>query len=180
MPRPLWRKIYFVNPRSQGGAALLFSSVFLIGGVIFGLLLHRHMHQALLNASLQGHYAIVNASEIVRGPLLWHVVSLFAGVFLVSAAVFRFLLRAIHRCVERIAEVFRASEGGDLSTPSDSSSLAEFARFGSRVDAVRALTLEQIDGVRQEVALLASGERSREEFRLHWDMLKQRIRRIAP
>ncbi len=175
-----WRKIYYVNPRFQGGAALLFAAVILAGGTLFGVSVFLYLEHALRVASLQGHYAMSTPYEVVREGVAWHVFALFAGVSLFGTAAFLLLVRATERGLGRVVEVLRASAGGDLSTPTSAPGLAEFRRFGEQVDDIRDLTLEQLGEIRGEAASLAEGDASGEDFRLRWDMLKQKIRKVAP
>ena len=58
--------------------------------------------------------------------------------------------------------------------------MGEFNRFGKKIDTTRSDTLASVLKIRSEAAALAAGGISPEEFRLRWDELKHRIRRIAP
>lgn len=172
------RKIFYVNPRFQGGAALVFSVAVVIGGALFGGLVYRDMRQALWEASMQGHYQMATPFEIVRESLLWHLAGLFAGISALGLVVSLLIERATKSGVRRCIEVFRASAEGDLSTPTGDAGLSEFARFGQHIDAARLLTLAQVREIREEAASLAGGV-STEEFGLRWEDLKRKIRRVA-
>jgi methyl-accepting chemotaxis protein len=179
-PLPIWRKIYYVNPQLQGIAALVFAAVIAAGGVLFGVSVYLYLKHALGVASLQGHYTMRCPYEVVREGVAWHAFALFAGVSLVGTAAFLLLVRATERGLGRVVEVIRASAGGDLSTPTKAPGLAEFRRFGGRVDDIRGTTLAQIREIRDEAASLADGDAPREDFRLRWDLPKQKIRKVAP
>jgi methyl-accepting chemotaxis protein len=94
--------------------------------------------------------------------------------------VFFFLVRATRRGIGRVIEVLRASEDGDLSTPTDAPGVSEFARFGEQVDAVRADTLSRIVALREETASLSAAGLPSGEFRARWDELRRKIREVAP
>lgn len=175
-----WRKIYFVNPRLQGSAALLFAIVVGAGGLLFGVSVYLCMKETLRVASLQGHLAMDTPYAVVRQSVLWHVLALFAGVSLIGTAAFLFLVRAVTRGLGRVTATLRASADGDLSTPTRAPGLHEFERFGTQVDDIRTITLDQIREIRGEAASLAGATASRDDFRLGWDLLKQKIRRVAP
>lgn len=174
------RKIYYINPRFQGGAALVFSAAIVLGGGLFGWLVYRDLAQALWDASMRGHYQMTTPFEIVRESLAWHLGVLFAGICLLGLVVSLAIERATNAGIGRCIKVFRASEEGDLSTPTGGSGLAEFGRFGDHIDAARAMTLDQVREIREEAASLAGCGASPEDFRLRWDELKQKVRRIAP
>ncbi len=174
------RKIYYINPRFQGGAALVFSAMIVAGGILFGRLVYGDLGQALWAAAMQGHYTMDTPYEIARDALLWHLAGLSATVSCLAVIVFLFLVRAIRRGIGRVIEALRASEDGDLSTPTDARGLTEFARFGERVDAARADTLSRIVALREEAASLSAGGVPPEEFRTRWDELKRTIREVAP
>ncbi|HWS14594.1 MAG TPA: hypothetical protein VN450_00225 [Candidatus Methylomirabilis sp.] len=174
------RKIHYINPRFQGGAALAFSAMIVAGGILFGGLVYRDVGQALWAAAMQGHYMMDSPYEIVRGALLWHLAGLSATVSCLGVIVFFLLVRAIRRGIGRVIEVLRASEDGDLSTPTDAPGVSEFARFGDMVDAARSDTLSRISALREEAASLATSDLPPEEFRARWNELKRTIREIAP
>jgi len=178
--RKFRRKIRYVNPRLQGGAALVFSGMIVAGGVLFGSLVYRDVGKALWAAAMRGHYMFETPYEIVRNALLWHLAGLSATVACLSAGVFFFLLRAIHRGIGRVTGVLRGSEEGELSTPTDAGGLTEFSRFGEVVDAARGDTLQRIVAIREEAASLAASGLPPEAFRPRWDELKRKVREIAP
>jgi len=177
---PFWRKIYFVNPRLQGSAALLFAVVVGAAGLLFGVSVFLYLKNALRAASLRGHYAMGTPYEILGYGVAWHTLALFAGVSLAGTAVFLVLVRATGRGLSRVIAALRASADGDLSTPTGATGLAEIRRFGEQVDDIRAITLERIREIQAEASSLACGSPSRDDFRLRWDTLKQKIRRVAP
>jgi len=174
------RRIYFINPRFQGGTALLFAFLVALGGAVFWWRIDRELGQALQEISLRGHYSMKSAHEVVRDLLAWRLVALFAGVYLAGAAVFLLLLRAILLGAARAVGTLRASAEGDLSTPTPTGGSAEFNRFGKQLDGARGETLMLLREIRGEAASLASGNPPPEEFRLRWDGLKEKIRGIAP
>ena len=180
-PEPKFRrKIHYINPRFQGGAALVFSAVIVAGGILFGGLVYRDVGQALWSAAMQGHYMMDTPYEIVRDALLWHLAGLFATVTCLGVLVFMLLVRAIRRGIGRVIEMLMALEDGDLSTPTDARSLTEFARFGEQVDAVRDHTLSRFVALREEGASLLASGLPPGEFRSRWDEYKRKLREIAP
>jgi len=180
-PEPEFRrKIRYTNPRLQGRAALIFSGIIVACGVLFGSLVYRDVGKALWAAAARGHYMFGTPYEIARNALLWHLAGLSATVACLGAGFFFLLLRAIHRGIGRVTEVLRASDDGDLSTPTDARGLKEFGRIGELVDAARDDTLQRIVAIREEAALLAASGLPPEAFRPRWDELKRKIREIAP
>ena len=178
--RPHRRKIRYVTPRLQGGAALLFTAVIAAGGIAFGALAGKVLRRMLLSAAVRGHYPMRSAFEIVRDPLAAHLAALFAGTFLPAAALFLFLAWSARRGIDRVGQALRASADRDLSTPTGVRGCAEIPRLGEMVDGARAETLASLRSIRSEAENLAGDGVPAEEFRLRWDALKQRIRGIAP
>jgi len=174
------RRISFINPRLQGGMAVLFAILVALGGTIFAWRIDRELDHALREFSLRGHYPVKSAYEVVGDILAWRLVALFSGVFLAGAGLFLLLLRAILLGAARTVRTLRASAEGDLSTPTPTGGLAEFTRLGKQLDGARGETLVLLREIREEAASLASGNPPPEEFRLRWDGLKQKIRGIAP
>jgi hypothetical protein len=179
-PHSIPRNIRYVVPRLQGGAALLFAAVVAAGGTVFGVLAGKTLRQMLLSAAVRGHYPMRSAYEIVREPLAWHLVALFAGIFLAATAMFVVLAWAARRGIDRVDRALRASADRDLSTPTRVRGFAEAARLGGLVDEARAGTLDLLRSIRTEAENLAGGGVPAEEFRVRWDALKQTIRGIAP
>jgi hypothetical protein len=177
---PFWRKIYYVNPRFQGTAAVLFAAVVAAGGLVFGVSVFLYLKHGLRVASLQGHYAMSTPYEIVQKGVGWRVLALFAWVSASGTAAFLLLVRATERGLGRAIDVLRASAGGDLSSPTNAPGVAEIRRFGRQIDDIRTITLAQMREIRSEAASLAASNASRDDFRLRWDLLKQKIRKIAP
>ncbi len=173
------RKIHYINPRFQGGAALAFSAMIVAGGILWGGLVYRDLGKTLWAAAMQGHYLMETPYEIARDALLWHLAGLSATVSFLGAVVFIFLVRAVRAGVERVIEVFRASEDGDLSTPTSARGLTELARFGDLVDGARSDTLSRIVALREEAASLAASGLPSEEFHARWKELKRKIREVA-
>jgi hypothetical protein len=176
-PRP---RIRYVSPRFQGPAVLAFAAIIATGGAIFWKLVDREFQRVFLHAAIRGHYAFVSAYDIVRDLLAWHLAGLFVGVFLTGSVLALLLLAATRHGIGKAVDSLRASADGDLSTPTGTGPIGEFDRFGRKIDATRSETLTSVLKIRSEAAALAAGGISPEEFRLRWDELKQRIRRIAP
>ncbi len=177
---PLRSRIRYVSPRFQGQAALAFAAIVATGGAIFWKLVDGEFQRVFPHAAIRGHYAFDSAYDIVRELLAWHLAGLFVGVILTGSALVLLLVAASRRGIGKAVDSLRASAEGDLSTPTGASSIGEFDRFGKIIDAARSETFARILEIRSEAAALAAGGVSPEEFRLRWDGLKQRIRRIAP
>jgi len=176
-PRP---SIRYVSPRFQGPAVLAFAAIIATGGAIFWKLVDNEFQRVFLHAAIQGHYTFDSAYDIVRDLLAWHLAGLFVGVFLTGSVLVLLLVAATRHGIGKAVDSLRASADGDLSTPTGTGSIGEFDRFGQIIDAARSDTLASILKIRSEAAALAAGGISPEEFRLRWDELKHRIRRIAP
>lgn len=174
------RKIHYINPRFQGGAALVVSAVVVAGAVLFGALVYRDVGEALWEAALRGHFVVETPYEIVRDALLWHLAGLSATVSFLGVVVFLLLVKAVRTGVGRSIESFRASEDGDLSTPTDARGLTEFRRFGELVDLTRASALSRVAALREEAAALAACGLPAEAFRPRWEELMRKIREVAP
>ncbi len=174
------RKIHYINPRFQGGIALVFSALVVAGGIAFGALVYRDLGKALWAAAKQGHYMMDSPYDIVREELLRHLAGLFVTVSCLGVAVFFYFIHATRRGIGRVIDVFRASGEGDLSTPTDARGMMEFSRFGSLADATRAEILRQVLAVREESEALAASGLAIDPFRLRWLELKRKIREIAP
>jgi hypothetical protein len=176
-PRP---SIRYVNPRFQGPAVLAFAAIIVTGGAIFWKLLDSEFQRVFLQAAIRGHYTFDSAYDIVRDLLAWHLAGLFAGVFLTGSVLVLLLVAATRLGIGKAVDSLQASADGDLSTPTRTGSIGEFDRFGEKIDAARSDTLASVLEIRSEATILAAGGIPPEEFRLRWDELKQRIRRIAP
>ena len=174
------RRIRYINPRFQGGAALAISVIVVGGGVLFGGLVYRDVGKALWEASMRGHFVVETPYEIVRDALLWHLAGLSATVSCLTVIVFLLLLNAVRTGVEQAIATFRASEGGDLSTPTGARGLKEFRQFGKLVDSTRASALSRVTALREEAASLAACDLPAEGFRPRWEELKREIREVAP
>ena len=176
-PRPGTR---YVNPRFQGPAMLAFAAIIAIGGAIFWKLVDGEFQRVFPLAAIRGHYSFNSAYDIVRDLLARHLAGLFAGVFLAGSALVLLLVAATRCGIGKAVDALRASADGDLSTPTGTGPLGEFDRFGGKIDSARSDTLASVMKIRKETTALAAGGISPEEFRLRWDDLKQRIRKIAP
>ena len=177
-PRP--GRIRYVSPRFQGPMVLAFSAIIAIGGVIFWKLVDAEFQRVFPLAAIQGHYTFGSAYDIGRDLLARHLAGLFLGVVLAGSALMLLLVAITRHGIGKAVDSLRASADGDLSTPTDTGPIGKFDRFGENIDAARSDTLASVMKVRSETTALAAGGISPEEFRLRWDELKQRIRRIAP
>jgi hypothetical protein len=176
-PRP---RIRYVSPRFQGPAALAFAAIIATGGAIFWKLVDSKFQSVFPRAAIQGHYVFNSAYDIVRDLLSWHLAGLFFGIFLTGSVLALLIVVAIRNGIGKAVDSLRASADGDLSTPTGTGPIGEFDRFGKKIDILRSGTLASILKIRSEVAALAGGGISPEEFRLRWDELKQRIRGLGP
>ncbi|PJB32562.1 MAG: hypothetical protein CO109_03915 [Deltaproteobacteria bacterium CG_4_9_14_3_um_filter_65_9] len=178
--QPRQPRIRYVTPRLQGSMMLAFAAIIAIGGAIFWERVDSAFRRVFLHAAMRGHYAFDSAYDVVRDLLALHLAGLFVGVFLASSVLALLLVATTRHGIGKAVDSLRASANRDLSTPTGSSPIREFDRFGENIDAARADTLASVLTIRSKAAALAAGEISPEEFRLRWDELKQRIRRIAP
>lgn len=174
------RKIVFISPLFQGGAALAFAALVLVGAALFSLFAVRDVRLALWDTALSAHFRFQSAYEIVRAPLVRDLAWLFAGTLVAGIALYFLAVRVIRIRTERIAATFRVSGEGDLSTPTDVHGPGEFPVLGKQVDAARRQTLELIDRIRAEVDFMRKESLSEEEFLKRWEGVKERIGRIAP
>lgn len=177
---PTRRKIIFVSSRFQGGAALLFAAVVILGWALFSWHVFGDVTRALRDVSLTAHYRFESAYDVVGESVVRHVAALAAGAFLACAALFFFGIHRIRIGTERIAAAFRRSEEGDLSTPTNIPGPGEFAAVGKQVDAARSATLEALGAIRGEIAFLRTEALPEDEFMKRWEALKDRIGRLAP
>lgn len=173
------RKIVYIYPRLQGGVALAFAAVVFVGGILFSWHVGRDIRQALWDASLTGHYRFHSAYAVVGAIVIRHLAMLFAGTLLVGAALFFLGIRRIRIGTERIAEVFRISAEGDLSTPTDAPGPKELAALGKHVDTARSRTLEVIGRIRADIDLMRKEPLPDEEFLRRWEALKEKVGRVA-
>jgi hypothetical protein len=179
-PQPPRSGIRYISPRFQGPAVLAFAAIIATGGAIFWKLVDSEFQSVFLNAAIRGHYAFDSAYDIIRDLLAWHLAGLFVGVFLTGSVLVLLLVAATRHGIGKAVDSLRALADGDLSTPTGTGPIGEFERFGEKIDAARSDTLASVLKIRSEAAALAAGGISPEEFRLRWDELKHRIRRIAP
>jgi hypothetical protein len=131
-----------------------------------------------LHAAIRGHYTFNSAYDIVRNLLAFHLAGLFVGVFLTGRSWFCSCRRHEHGIGKAVKSMRASADGNRPRRPARP--IGEFERFGEKIDAARSDTLVSVLKIRSEAATLAAGGISQEEFRLRWDELKQRIRRIAP
>lgn len=173
-------RIRYVSPRFQGPAVLAFAVLVATGGAIFWKRIDGAFQRVFPHAAIRGHYAFDSAYDIVRDLLAWHLAGLFVGVFLAGSVLVLLLVAATRSGIGKAVDALRASANGDLSTPTGSTPIGTFHRFDETIDSARSDTLTSVLKIRSEAAALAAGGASPEEFRLRWDELKHRIRRIAP
>ncbi|MGE5283430.1 MAG: hypothetical protein ACM3OG_00495 [Actinomycetota bacterium] len=178
--QPARPRIRYVSPRFQGPAVLGFAVIIVAGGAIFWKLVDDKFQRVFPDAAIRAHYTFVSAYDIIRDLLAWHLAGLFVGIFLAGSVFALFLISAIRHGIGNAVGSLRASTGGDLSTPTGRGPIGEFGRFAQKVDVVRSGTLASVIEIRNEALALAAGGMAPEEFRLRWDVLKQRIRGIAP
>ena len=178
--QPPLTRIRYISPHFQGPAVLAFAAIISIGGVIFWKLVDDEFRRIFRLAAIRGHYSFDSAYDIVRDLLAWHLAGLFIGVFLAGSVLILLLVAATRNGIGKAVASLRASADGDLSTPTGAGAIGELDRFGKKIDAARSDTLASVLKIRSEAAALAAGGISPEEFRLRWDELKHRIRRIAP
>ncbi|MBM2827807.1 MAG: hypothetical protein HW408_339 [Actinobacteria bacterium] len=174
------RKIVFINPRVQGGTALFFSAIVIVGAALFSGLVYEDIRLALWDSTYRGHFMIRTPYQIVEEILKTHLACLFLGVLAVSFLAFFLLIRRIRAGINRVADVLAMSAEGDLSTPANVPGLKEMVSFGERLDAARSHTLSRIDEMKEDLAFLRSGSASPEEYRRRWEDIKGRIGRVAP
>ena len=174
------RKIVFINPRVQGGTALVFSAIVVAGAVLFAGLVYDHIRVALWDSTYRGHFQMRTPYQIVDGIVMTHLAGLFLGVLAASFLAFFLLMRRIRAGIRRVAEVLAMSADGDLSTPTNAPGLKEIGSFGEQLDAARSFTLSRIGEIREDLAFLRGLSASPEEFRSRWEELKCRIGRMSP
>lgn len=179
-PHRISRRTIYVIPRLQWGTGLCLAAVVLAAGALFGWSLYYEASSALRVASLRAHYRFPSAYPIVGPALIRSLCALFVLMLAASAAVFFLFLRRVRRGVVRVAEVFRISGEGDLSTPADAPGVEEIASLGKKVDAIRSETLSLVAGIREEADMLRKEPLPPEEFRKRWDDLKGKIASVAP
>lgn len=174
------RRIIYINPRMQGGIAIVFAAIIVVGAALFAWLVHSDIKQALWESAYRGHFLARTPYRIVDDILVSHLAGLFLGVLAVSFLAFFLLLRRIRTGVRQVADAFARSAEGDLATPTAAAGLKELATFGKQVDAARLLTLSRIEGIRADLAFLRSCPASAGEFRRRWDSMKEKIGGLLP
>ena len=178
--QPFRPRIRYISPGFQGPAVLAFAAIIGTGGAIFWSLVDREFQRVFLHAAIRGHYAYGSAYDLVRDLIAWHLAGLFIGICLAGSVLALLLVAAARLGIGKAVDSLRASADGDLSTPTGTGPIGMFERFGKNIDAARSDTLAFVLKIRGDAAALAASGVSPEEFRLRWDELKHRIRRIAP
>jgi methyl-accepting chemotaxis protein len=174
------RRNKLVNPKFQGGAAILIIAVVLVAGALVALFLFRDIRQAFWDASHSGHYGFPSSYRIVSDILIRRLLALLALVFAGGAISFLWYVRRVRSGITRLAEVFEASENGDLSSPANVRGFEGFVDLGAKIDEVRSYTLALIEEVRGEAQTMGTSALSQEEFEKRWEALKENIGRIVP
>jgi methyl-accepting chemotaxis protein len=174
------RRTKLVNPKFQGGAAILIIAIVLAAGSLVEILLFRGVRQALGDASASGHFGFPTPFQIVSGILIWHLLALFALVFAGGSLAFLWYVRRIRLGISQLTEAFEAAEKGDLSSPSNVRGFKELVNFGAEIDEVRSYTLALIGEVRGEAKAMRTSGLSQMEFEKRWEALKEKIGRIVP
>ncbi len=174
------RKIIFISPRFQGGVALCFVVLLVLGAALFVRLVSRDVGQALRDAAYSGHFRFGSAYEIAGEGAVRHVAGLFAGTLAAGIVLLALVIHRIRAGASRIAAVFRISGEGDLSTPAEVPGPGEFPVLGEQIDAARSGTLRAIGEIRAEVDMMRKERLTDEEFLKRWEGLKARMGRIAP
>lgn len=180
VPAPIRRRTVLVNPRLQGGTAFLLAAVMLAGGILFGAVLYRDGRDALVAASFRGHFPFRTLYDVLGGLVVRRLAALFALVTVAGGALLLLLLRRMDAGLARVAEAFRVSAEGDLSTPTNVLGPRGVAAFGGQVDGIREEVLGRIGELRGEVDLLRKEPLPQDEFLRRWEGLREKIRRVAP
>jgi hypothetical protein len=174
------RRNKLVNTKFQGGAAVLIIAVVLVAAALVALLMFRDIRQALWEASHNGHYGFPSSYRIVSDILVRQLIALLALVFAGGALSYLFYVRRVRSGITRLAEVFEASEKGDLSSPTNVRGFEGIVDLGAKIDEVRSFTLALIGEVREEAEAMGTSALSQEEFEKRWEALKEKIGRIVP
>ena len=174
------RRTKLVNPKFQGGAAILIIAVVLAAAAVVGFLLFGDIRQALGDASARGHFGFPTPFAIASDILARQLLALFAFVFAGGFLAFLWYVRRIRLGIARLTGAFEAAEKGDLSSPSNVRGFKELVNFGVEIDAVRSYTLALIGEVRGEAEAMRTSDLSQVEFEKRWEALKEKIGRIVP
>lgn len=174
------RRTRLVNPKVQGGAAILIIAVVAAAGTLFGILLIRDIRQAMMDAATGGHYSFPTPFRIVSGILVRHLLVLFAVVFGGGSLAFLWYMRRVRRELSRMTQSFEAAVRGDLSSPSKVRGFRGLADFGGEIDEIRSYTLGLIGEVRGEAEAMRTSGMPQAEFEKRWEGLKEKIGRIVP
>ncbi len=174
------RKIVFISPMFQGGVAVAFAALAVVGAVLFSMLVFRNAGRGLAEAAFRAHYRFQSAYDVVGPVVVRHVGWLLAGTLAAGIAIVLVVAYRVRVGTERIAAVFRISGDGDLSTPTDAPGPGDFPVLGEQIDAAREGTLQAISEIRAEVDMMRKERLADEEFLKRWEGLKARMGRIAP
>lgn len=174
------RRTKLVNPKFQGGAAVLIIAVVIAAGALVAVLLFRDLRQVLGDASARGHFGFPASYRVVSDILVRQLLALFALVFAGGSLAFLWYVRRIRMGISRLTEVFEAAGKGDLSSPSNVRSFKDLVAFGTEIDEVRSYTLALIEDIRGEAKAIRTSDLSQGEFEKRWEALKEKIGRVAP
>lgn len=174
------RRNVLINPRFQGGIALVFAAIVFAGGALFAWIVYRDAKTALFDASMRGHFTMQTPYEIVGESLVRRLAWLFAAVLSGCAGAFFFAMRMIRKGIGAIVSSLSASALGDLSTPTPAWGMEEIAAFAHQVDEVRRASLARLEEIRGEVERLRRDPPPEEEFEARWEELRRKVRGIAP
>lgn len=180
VPATVRRRTVLVNAKLQLGTAAALAAVLLAGGILFGAAFHREGRDALVTASFRGHFFFRTPYDVLGDLVVRHLLFLFALVTAAGCALLLLLLRWIDAGLAGIADAFRVSAEGDLSSPTRVRGPQGIATFGAQIDEVRGQVLERIGEIRREIGVLRSEPLPQEEFLRRWEGLKEKIRGFAP
>lgn len=179
-PTPTRRRTRLINAPLQVGTALLPAAAVLAGGILFAVMFHAECREALRAALFRGHVSFRTPYDLVGALMVRRLAALFALGTVAGGALLLLRLRGVGAGLARVAEVFRMSAEGDLSSPADPPGPRGITVLGSRVDEVRGHVLGLIGEVRADVDLLRREPLPEDEFLRRWEGLKEKMGRIAP
>jgi methyl-accepting chemotaxis protein len=179
--RPEQRRVVYINPKLQGGTALIFAAAILVGAALLAWLIVRDARSALWDASVQGHFRLeLTPYQIVRDVLVRHLVVVIAAVLAGTTLIFYLVMRGIRSGLQRVVDVLRISGDGDLSTPTKAPGPGEIGAFGEKLDAIRSTTFDLVREIRADARALAAEPGPPEAVRGRLDDLKRKLARLAP